>query len=289
MTRRLRLKAPGFAAFAALCAIWGATGCDQIDARRKIQKGSKLYNEGKFSEAADEFEKALEIAPDITIGQYNAALANFRAFEPGNDSKANMGYAERAGAHFETYLKESPDDRRMVELMTTLWLDSGQFAKAEEYWQAELSKNEKDPDVLRQMAKINLAAGKHDETIRWIERRCDLEEKNDAKVDCFLDIAKIQWSRLRKVDLVDLDRLQVADVGLAALQKAEKLDPNNAGVQSYLGSLYELRKLAHGAGWAQAVDAASERMHKLKFIELQKQAAAAAPPAKSDTATEGGK
>ncbi len=285
MSRRLPRKAPGITALAVLCAVSVSAGCNQIDARRKIQKGTKLYNEGKFAEAADAFEQALTIAPDIAIGQYNAALANFRAFEPGNDSKGNMGFAERAGKHFQSYLATDPEDRRMVELMTTLWLDSGQFAKAEEYWSAELAKNEKDPDVLRQMAKINLAAGKHDETIKWINRRCEIETKNDAKVDCFLDIAKIQWSRLRKSDLVDLERLAVADVGLAALQAAEKLDPKNAGVQSYLGSLYELRKLAHGASWAQAVDAASERMHKLQFIELQKQAAP--PPAKSD-ATEGG-
>jgi tetratricopeptide (TPR) repeat protein len=270
---------------AVACAAWASAGCDQLQARRKIQHGNKLYNEGRYAEAADVFESALALAPDIAIGQHNAALANFRAFEPGNDTKANKLYAERAGKHFETYLVSDPSDRRMVDLMTTLWLDSGQFSRAETYWSAVLAKNETDLDVLRQMARINLAAGKHEETVRWITRRCDLEQKTEAKVDCFLDIAKIQWSRLRKSDLVDLERVHVADIGLAALQKAEKLDPRSAMVQSYLGSLYELRKLSHGASWAQTVDAASERLHKLRFIELQNQAAKAAAPAQAGNAT----
>jgi len=260
---------------AAVAAVFASGGCDQIAARRQIQQGNKLYNEGRFAEAADVYEKALKRAPDIEIGQHNAALANFRAHEPGADTKANKLYATRAAAHFETYLKTQPGDARMISLLTTLWLDSGQFERAIEYWGAELAKNPKDRDVLRQMAGINLAAGRHDKAVEWILKRVEFEEGHEAKVNAYLDIAKIQWSLLRKPELVDADRLRAADVGLAALQKAEKLEPHNGQVQSYLGSLYELRKLGHGADWAQTVDAASERFHKVKWMELQKAAAAA--------------
>lgn len=250
----------------------GLAGCDELKARRKIQDGNRLYNEGRFGEAADVYEQALEIESDIEIGQHNAALANFRAFTPGDDSKANQMYAQQAIGHFEKYLEYQPDDTEMTGFLTTIWLDSGKYELALDHWQRELSKDPTNRDVLREMARINLAAGRHTETVKWIEKRADLEDSNEAKVKAYLDIAKIQWSRLRKPDVVDYERLQAADIGIGALQKASELDPDNAMVQSYLGSLHELRKLAHNSGWARAVDGASERFHKLKWTAIRKKA-----------------
>lgn len=276
MTSTSRIFCVKTTAFAVLSVFaLGLVGCDELSARRKIQDANKLYAEGRFGEAADVYEKALALESDIEIGQHNAALANFRAFSPGDDSKANKMYASQAIAHFEKYLEYQPGDAEMTGFLTTIWLDSGQYELALNHWQGELSKDPKSRDVLREMARINLAAGRHTETVKWIEERADLEDSNEAKVKAYLDIAKIQWSRLRKPDLVDHDRLQAADIGIGALQKATALDDDNAMVQSYLGSLYELRKLAHTNGWARAVDGASERAHKLKWTAIKKKAEAA--------------
>ena len=289
MTRKTRVSRAKLAAFAVVCTfVLPASGCDQIKARRKIQDGNKLYNEGRYGEAADVYEQALAIYPDLEIGQHNAALANFRAFVPGDDNEANKTVAERAIGHFERYLEYQPDDVEMTGFLTTIWLDSGHFERAQDYWNAELAKDPKNLDVLRQMARINLAAGRHDETVKWLEARADIEETHESKVKAYLEIAKLQWSLLRKPDLVDHERLHAADLGIEALQKALKLEPKNAQVMSYLGSLYELRKLAHNNSWGQAVEAASERVYKLRWnalrVEAEKALKQQAKPESANTA-----
>ena len=72
----------------------------------------------------------------------------------------------------------------MVGLLTTLWIDSAQFERALEYWGAELAKNPKDRDVLRQMAGINLAAGRHDQAIEWILKRVERLNRSSIRNRC---------------------------------------------------------------------------------------------------------
>jgi hypothetical protein len=136
------------------------------------------------------------------------------------------------------------------------------------------------------LANINRQAGRFDKALEWHEKRAALETP-EGKVNVYLDIAQLSWSRLNKSDLVDFERIAAADVGIAALQKAEALAPGRAQIQSLLGSMYQHRGLAHGASWARMVEGASQRNHQLRFSEMQKaeQAAQAkaAPAATTST------
>lgn len=262
------------------------SGCDELKSRREIQKGNKLYLEGRYREAITLYDAALERSPDLAIGHHNDGLAYHKLFQPGTDSPQNKAYAEKAAFHLTKYLEqEGNDDQKIISLLTTIWLDSGQYDKALVYWNQVLAKNPNSRDVLEKLANINRQAGNFDKALEWHRKRVELETDPGAKVKALTDIAQLEWSRLQKPELVDAERVAVVDVGLAALQQAEKLEPKNAVVHSLIASLYQHRALAHGASWAKAIEVASQRYHQIRFSEIQKAASGAAAPGADKSST----
>jgi tetratricopeptide (TPR) repeat protein len=241
----------------------GTSGCEELKSRRQIQKGNKLYASGDYLEAIAEFEAALERSPDLDIGHYNAGLAYLKMFKAGVETKENIAYANGVTDHFSKYLEKNVDDAVVVGLMTRVWMDSGQYEKALEYWRGELAKNEKDTEVLLILASINRQAGNWEKAVEWHYKEAEVHEAPESKVKAYLDIAKLAWHKLIKKDKVSgMERLRIADTAIAALQKAQGLAPKNHEVQTYLVSMYDFRALIHGVSWAQAVDKASMLYHR---------------------------
>lgn len=280
---RSRTEGSPFAIVAIAAAVLVAvTGCDELTSRREIQRANKLYLEGRYTKAIELYDAALARTPDLAIGHHNAGLAYHKLFQPGEETPQNKVYAEKAAYHFTRYLEEEGgSDQKVISLLTTIWLDSGQYDKALAYWNQVLAKNPDSRDVLEKLANINRQAGNYDKALEWHHKRIALEKDPGAKVKALTDIAQMEWSRLQKPELVDAERVAVVDVGLAALQQAEQLDPKNAVVHSLIASLYQHRALAHGSSWAKAVEVASQRYHQVRFTEIQK-AASAAPASGGD-------
>jgi tetratricopeptide (TPR) repeat protein len=263
----------------ALPAIALAAGCEQLESRRQIQRGNDHYEEGRYQKAVEEYEPALQRTPDLAIGHHNAGLAYFKLFEPGNETPANLANAEKAAEHLQTYLEEHPDDAKIVTLLSQIWMDSGHYEKAVAYWEAELAKDPTSRLTMIKLANINRQGGDFAKALEWHYKRAGLETTTEGKVNAYVDIAQLEWSRLNKADLVDEERLAAADNGIAALQKAEALDPKHALVQSLLGAMYQHRAYAHGASWAKLIEGTAQRQHQIKFVELDKAAKAAQPAA----------
>lgn len=253
-----------------MLALVGGAGCDELQARRLVQTGDELYQEGKYTEAIAKYEEALELAPDLTTAHHNAAVASYRAFQPGVQTQANDAYASKASLHFEAYLKEHPDDLEIIGLLTNIWLDSEQYDHALSYWHAQLEKRPKDVEVLQRLGTINRQAGRYDEALKWDYARADAATDDAHRVKAYIDIAQLQYSRLTKPELVDAERLAAADAGVAALQKAIALQPKNPDLYSLLGSLYQFRALTHYSSWARVIEAASQRHHQIQRNELVK-------------------
>ncbi len=280
-TSRFSAFNAAIAACAALVAAILGTGCDELKSRRQIQEANKMYAEGRYSKAAETYNEALQRTPTLPIGHHNAGLAYYKLFQPGVETKENRALAEKSASHFITYLQSAPDDQKVIGLLTTIWLDSGQYEKALEYWSQVLAKNPQDLSVIEKLANINRQAGNHDKAREWHLKRVEIEPATGGKVKAYMDIATMELGRLLKPDLVDGDRMMVVDIGLTALQAAEKLDPKHALVQSYMGTFYQHRALSHGAHWAKGLEAALQRYHLSRFTDIRKaeQAAAGVAPA----------
>lgn len=255
----------------AACLLLVNTGCEELSSRRKIQKANKLYEDGKYSKAIELYEQALAKTPKLDIGHHNAGLAYFKLFRPGLKKPENIAYATKATEHFVIYLKNNPKDATIVGLMTRIWMDSGQYKKALAYWKDQLAKAPNNTEVIQILASINRQAGQWEKAVEWHYKQADAETDTNAKVEALISIAKLVWHKLaNREKLLGVERLRIADVGLAALQKADKISADHLGVHNYLSSIYHFRGLTHGTAWARNVDEASAQFHRAIATKLRK-------------------
>lgn len=277
----------------------GGTGCDQLSARRHIQKGTSLYEDDKYEEAAAEFEAGLQVDNDLAIGHYNAGLTYYKLFRPGDPSPENKKYADKCVEHFQAWLKSNPEDKDTAEIISEVWVNNEEYEKALAYWQGEHDAHPKEVWPVKQLASINYKAGRFDDTVKWYLVQAQVEPKKDDQVVAYLLVGRFAWNKLGEADfktgqpkVSGEERVRIADVGIAALQKAAALDDKNIEAEGMQGALYNFRSLAHGAYWAESVDRAigvhhSKRASVLKE-EAKKAQGQAPPPAPAGSGQAGG-
>lgn len=276
MSPAVGFLARAFALVALLGLSLGSVGCEGFNARRKIQEAGRNYEKGKYEEAAALYEEALASQPDLEIGHHNAGLAYRQIFlraqaDPDAKQEEVKAAANQAAEHFLVYLEKNPDDGTIIGLMTKLWLDSGQHPKAIEFWEKRLESEPKSTEVLGILAGINRQAGNWDKSVQYFQRQAEVEPSADAKAAAHSNVAKMAYHKLRDKKVVGHERLRVADVGIAALQKATKLDISlkiQVEVQTYLATLYNYRALAHAASFGRLADQASADFHRSEFMDL---------------------
>jgi tetratricopeptide (TPR) repeat protein len=251
------------------------TGCDELNARRKVQAAGKLYESGQFEEAAQLYEEVLTLIDSghvAEVAHYNAGITYNKMFRPGVETPENLAIAERTTRHFGAYLDGHPNDTEIVGLMTQVWLDSGQHQNALGYWEREHAKNPRDTEVIGILAGIERQAGNWEKAVEWYYRAADAMTSAEGKADSYTNVGKLAANRLlNREQVFGTDRLQVADIGIAALQKAVDLTPKNPDTHMYLGQMYALRSEAHQASWAQMVDRSSGSYHFSRSAALKRE------------------
>ncbi|MCG8416370.1 MAG: hypothetical protein MJE77_00340 [Proteobacteria bacterium] len=253
-------------------------GCEELTARRTLQEAAREYADGHFEKAAQECEKALAIMPDFDIANHNCALIYHKMFRPGLDTPGNAKIADRATELFAKYIAKNPDDGKIIDLMTRIWIDAGRYERALEYWEKELAKDPKDTEMIGKIAGIHRLAGDWKKAIEWHEKEAEAEEAPEAKADALKNIAKLTSTRLlyNRIKIKWYERLEVADIGIHAMQRSVALAPDSFESEQLLGSLYGVRGEAHQASWAQLIDNANSRFHYKRFSILKKKADAEA-------------
>lgn len=282
----VRLVRLSVAVLTACVVLASASGCDELDARRKIQEAGKLYQKGRFSESAELYEQVLarfQTGDVAEVAHYNAGITYSKMFRPGVDTPDNLKIAEATARHFAAYLDNHPDDRVIVGMMTQVWMDSGQYQSALAYWEREHAKNPRDAEVIGILAGIHRQAGNWEKAVEWHYKEAEVLDSPAAKANSYANVGKIASNKLfNRNDVVWFDRLKVADVGIAALQKAEELTPSDPDIQTYLGIIYSLRAEAHQAAWAQLIDKSHGRYHHSRSAALKRAQEGHSPNAPGD-------
>jgi tetratricopeptide (TPR) repeat protein len=286
------MRASAFAAVAVMITV-STTGCDEFNARRKINEGNKLYKEGKFEAAVTEFESSIK-EQEIDVAHYNLGLTYVKMFVAGDTSPENEAIADKATEHLEKWLSTHPKDNDIRKLMTKVWVDAGRFEKALVYWQKEHDADKTNRDVMAQMANINALAGRHEEAVRWILMDADVAPTEKGKFEAYVRVGNLTWRKLSNRDKVQFEeRVRVADLGIAALQKAIAIDPKEPIPQGLLAAIYNFRSIAHGASFALNIDRTTSQNHDQKrrvLAEEKKKNQPPKPPAenKEGSAAPGG-
>lgn len=249
-----------------------ASGCTEVSARRGIQEGNKLYYEGKYDEAIKVYDEALQKQPALAIGWFNLGLAHLALFAPGAKTPENEKHAQGAiDALCNRYIKLVPADTQATDYCLSTYIDSGHYEGAIEYFEKKLAVNPTDLEAVAQLANINTQAGKIDEAIKWHKKRAEMVTSVDAKADSYYSVGVLDWKRLyQHIEVVGLDRLKIADEGIASLQLADKIRGSHAPTLSYINLLYRERALANGASYARVVDTATAMSYMKRATEVAK-------------------
>lgn len=165
--------------------------------------------------------------------------------------------ANLATKHFEIWLKANPKDNETEKQMTQVWIDASQFDAALAYWEAKLKDKPGDSEIMGNLAGINLKAGEWRKSIEWYTKVAESAQDEANKVGAYQFIGNVAWSKLNSKTLSPEDSVELADLGLGALQKAHELQPKNPKLVGLQASIFNFRSLTHGASWAAAIDRAS--------------------------------
>ncbi len=248
-----------------------ASGCTEVGARRDIQDANKLYYAGKYEEAIKKYDEALAAQPDLAIGWFNLGLAHLAMFSPGLKTPANEAHAQGTIKALQTYLKMMPADDQARDYLLSTFIDSGHYEGAIGYFEEKLAQNPNDLEAVGQLAHISTQAGNYDEAIKWHRKRAELSPAADAKADSWYSIGVLDWRRLyQHPEVVGLERLRIADEGIAWLQQADKTRGNHAATLSYINLLYRERAHASGASYARMADTASAVVYMKRAQEIAK-------------------
>ena len=269
------------AAFLTVACVLLVGGCEEFNSRRKINEGNKAFKDGRFEEAVSLYESALADR-DLDVGHYNLGIAYVKLFIPGVQSERNTEYADKAAKHLARWLEKNPKDNDIRRLMTSVWVDSGDFPKAIAYWENEHKQEPTNRDVVAQLATINLKAASNpdwekarpywDATLGWIEKDIALAPNNEGKLTAYVMLARVGWGTLSNKDRVKgAERIRVADVTISHLQKGLAIDPKHPEITGYIGEMFRFRAFAHGPYWAAAIDRASSQDFSQRQRVLQEE------------------
>ncbi len=230
----------------------------------------------KVEKAIAEAEADIEKNTDPTTGQVR--------------DKGAWNDATQRKAAQEEKVKALRDDRdeielkfKMRELMTQLWLDSQNFKAALDYWTKRLDAKPGDLDSMGILAGINLKAGDWRKSIEWYGKVADASADTLNKIQAYGFIGNVAWSKLNSKTLPPDEALDLADLGIGALQRAAALAPKNLRFLGTQASLYNFRALTQGVSWAAAVDRSSSQDLK-GLIDVVSGKASAKPPAEKTPA-----
>jgi tetratricopeptide (TPR) repeat protein len=261
-----------------------ATGCQDVHARKLVKEGNDLYKEGEYKQAVARYNEAERLKPDLAVLHINRAYAYLQQFSAGSNSPDSNAAANGALESYKKFLELEPGRNDVRDLMIQLWLDSGHYDEALNYFKGVLQKNPKNLEAVKTLGVINSKAGRFQEALNWYEKRTQLEPDNP---EGHYAVGTLCWDQLHNhADIIGPQRLALADHGIHALEKAIKLNDKYQEAYTYTNLLYRERALGHGdtqdpVTGAQAAAAAQEDVKKAeenmkKALELLRGAQAQA-------------
>src|SRR5678816_1507945 len=184
--------------FGTVCAlaalVLAATSCQKLQARDNLVKGIKAFKESKFDRAAQYFDEAHQLDPDLANAQLYLATAYAQQFDPnippvpGSD---NEKYAKQAIATFESVLEKDPKNSSAVAGLAGLYQGLKELSKSLEYY----------------------------------KKQTELEPNNPVP---YYAVASTDWLRMRdkSVPMSDEEKTHAVEEGLQYVDKALEKNPN---------------------------------------------------------------
>lgn len=239
-------------------------------AAEEINEGARLYKSGKFAEAQQHFERALQLDPTHKNAPIFVARSIHAQFKPGEETPANFDVAREAIAAYRKVLEFYPDNEDAYNAVAYLY---GAIKEEVEQaaWIEQRASRADVPAEKRAEAYTVLASKKWDCSYKITERR---ENRQTVTRE-----GKAVLTFIMPKDMDEFALAQrCADEGLNLIEQAIGLNPESEAAWSYKTNLLrEKAKHAEMQGqaqekemWTQQADEAQNKTTQLSGQQRNK-------------------
>jgi len=244
------------------------SGCTELRGRRRVREGNRLYREGRYAEAVTAYEQAESLIPNFWLLWLNKGLTCRQIMIPGSRQSTSQQAANCALRAFDRLRQLRPSDQRGEALYVQTLFDDDRFQTLADLYQARLRANPNDLMAMNGLIQVYTRWNRLEEALQWYQRRA-VVASHDAEAQ--YAVAVFLWSQLfqkgggpemsafdprpdtskpkeKKVppppalgDITGAQRVRLADLGLAYVDRALKLRPHYPEALVY-GSLLERQK-----------------------------------------------
>ena len=246
------------------------TGCNHLKARDQLNKGVQAYKSGKYEEAINHFQQAVQLDPSLPMTRLYLATAYAQQVVPNVTTPANLKNAELAIAQYEDVLAKTPSDLTALKGIAQIYFNLSQFEQAKDYQKKVIAVDPKDPEAYYTVGVIDWTlAYKNAITLR---RSLNLQDNGDPIKD--------------KTACTGLQTQNGALVqeGMNYLMQAVQLRPSYDDAMAYINLMYRRKaELECGDDAARLADIADANQWAERSMGTRK-----ANEAKKNSQTPGG-
>jgi Tfp pilus assembly protein PilF len=210
----------------------GSLGCtDKINylkARYELNKGVEYFQGANYQLAAQQFEEAIALDPQLTDAKSYRAYSYMMQFIPGSETEENIKVARVALEGFQEVLDKDPKNELAMSSIASLHFNMKDFDKAREWY---LKLIEQYPQ--NQQAYYTLGV------ISWSK---SYEPRLEARAEMGMrqeDPGPIKDKKVR--DELGAKMIPVLEEGQKMLEKALEVNPNYEDAMAYMNLLYRER------------------------------------------------
>ncbi len=224
-----------------------ANPVNRIRARLALKKGNLSYLAGQYQDAVARYDAALRMVPRLAQASLNRAYSQEALFRASSDPQQRQQLATAAVASFDEYLgilargavgdaSHAPAPSRIEEHILTLLVDSHQTDQAIARLRARYEKDPHDTSALGMLSRLDMERGNLDEAMDWQRKRVAAAPQDP---DAQYSLGAFVWLlSYRDKEMDPAKRAPLLDEGMAALQKALELRPDDFETLIYINLLY---------------------------------------------------
>ena len=233
----MRYRQRAAAAASLLIAVVALSGCNKIKSKQEVKSGNEFLKAAQYQSALAAYEEALRLDPGETKLHKHIGIAYMGMYQPGSKHAKDLEFAQKAIDNLKQYVAAYPDDKKALEYLVSMYLNTERYDDAIDFYQNNLLKtNPKDSKAMQSLAMLYFKKGDFDNGVKWLKARQTVEGNNP---EVYYLIGVQAWDR--SYNFPDLDpalRAKIVDEGLESLNKAVEMKPDYFEAVSYINLLY---------------------------------------------------
>jgi len=270
-----------------LLALFGVSGCANINIRLAMNQGVNFYKAKEYEKAIQSFQQAIAIDPGYAEAHLDLGLTYMELYEPGSEHPKDLEYSDGAIQAFKKYIQLNPTNDKAKEYLINICTLSRRMQDAIDFFMADYANDPDNLQLVKMMGALYRMKGDMESAIEWYEKAAALEPGNP---EAYYSVGVACWGRSYNAQYLDYEtRMILVDKGLDALQKALDLKKDYYEALTYESLLYREKAKydidpAQAETWRLKADGILARALEIRNKALAEQAAEAAK-ASGDTPT----